>query len=490
MGKNLKLIIIITITAFNIIFCSNYLLAQSQSGTLPDSISGLRLYKPDKTCKGYTIIGPMTQNLKMQILDDAYLINMDGDVERRWNISAFPAKILPGGSIMGSKGISINQSLAKIVQVNWTDDTVEWEFDKWVKRVEDDSSYTWFSRQHHDYIREGNPVGYYAPGQDPKTDGGYTLVLAHQNVEFPRITKNRLLDDVIYEVDGNGYLVNEDEGGFRWLASEHFDEFGFDEDAIFALKGASKLFPLFDWLHINSMSLVGPNKWHNAGDERFHPDNIIIDSRNANFIAIISRDTGKVVWRVGPDYTEGKPEYKLGKIVGQHHAHIIPEGLPGAGNVLVFDNGGAGGYGSSFFMPLLPGIFPSELRPYSRVIEFDPQTLDIVWEYSDKDGFAWPLSGKNHLFFSIYISSAQRLPNGNTLITEGATGRIFEVTNDKEVVWEYVSPHYSITLNAVYRAYRVPSKWLMDKKGRMLRGMDGKRLVNYYENDPLNDPYN
>ena len=44
-------------------------------------------------------------------------------------------------------------------------------------------------------------------------------------------------------------------------------------------------------------------------------------------------------------------------------------------------------------------------------------------------------------FYSPFVSSAQRLPNGNTLITEGSDGRIFEVTRNHELVWEYISPY-------------------------------------------------
>jgi hypothetical protein len=50
------------------------------------------------------------------------------------------------------------------------------------------------------------------------------------------------------------------------------------------------------------MSVLGPNKWHEAGDRRFDPDNILIDSREANFIVIIDKQSGKVVWSLGPDY--------------------------------------------------------------------------------------------------------------------------------------------------------------------------------------------
>ena len=54
-----------------------------------------------------------------------------------------------------------------------------------------------------------------------------------------------------------------------------------------------------DWMHINSMSVLGPNKWYDAGDKRFHPDNIIIDCRDANIILIIEKATGDIVWKIG-----------------------------------------------------------------------------------------------------------------------------------------------------------------------------------------------
>jgi hypothetical protein len=65
-------------------------------------------------------------------------------------------------------------------------------------------------------------------------------------------------------------------------------------------------------------------------------------------------------------------------------------------------------------------------------------------------------------FYSPFISSAQRLHNGNTLITEGSGGRLIEVTSDYRIVWEYISPHFgqSARFNLVYRAYRLPYEWV------------------------------
>ena len=162
---------------------------------------------------------------------------------------------------------------------------------------------------------------------------------------------------------------------------------------------------------------------------------------------------------MGPDYDTTPELCRLGWIIGQHHAHMIPEGLPGAGNILVFDNGGWAGYGAP--NPGSPTGFQNALRDYSRVLEFDPTTLSIVWQYTPLEaGFIKPVDANR--FYSPFISSAQRLPNGNTLIAEGSGGRIFEVTAEHETVWEYISPYWGkqMNINMVYRAYRVPYEWI------------------------------
>ncbi|MFC1909401.1 aryl-sulfate sulfotransferase, partial [Chloroflexota bacterium] len=117
----------------------------------------------------------------------------------------------------------------------------------------------------------------------------------------------------------------------------------------------------------------------------------------------------------------------------------------GAGNILVFDNGGQSGYGGS-------DGYPRYTRDYSRIIEFNPVTLEVAWQYGAGSG--------KEFFFSHNISSAQRLPNGNTLITEGANGRVFEVTPYKEIVWDFLSPLKGPQGPIVYRAYRIPPEWV------------------------------
>jgi hypothetical protein len=461
-----KFLLIITITTFSFVYCADYLLAQTTIfPDSTDSTEGLKIYKPDKAFNGYTYFSAMNP------LDPrTVLIDMEGKEVHSWPLGGVPSKMLPGGSLIGSQGFiagpeGVFVDTVSVVQVSWNGEE-EWEFNHWEEVTGGDGNKVWTARQHHDLQREGNPVGYYAPHLEPLVYGGKTLILAHSpTVQAEEIGDNMIADDVIYEVDWEGNIIKEEDGGFFWRATDHFDEMGFDDEAKEDIRRTASRDLSFaggvDLLHTNSASYLGPNKWYDGGDERFHPENVIMDSRKANFIAIISRETGEIVWRVGPDYSSGKPEHKLGQIIGQHHAHMIPKGLPGEGNILVLDNGGIGGYGGR------------KLRAYSRVLEFNPITLDIVWEYSDRTGLDLLSSGENERFFTPFTGSAQRLPNGNTIIAEGTTGAIIEVTKDKEVVWEYISSYTSsatqvlpvalpveLPINPVYRAYRVPEEWL------------------------------
>jgi hypothetical protein len=168
---------------------------------------------------------------------------------------------------------------------------------------------------------------------------------------------------------------------------------------------------------------------------------------------------GNVVWRFNEyEYIED-PGEEPQWMARQHHAHMIPRGLPGEGNIMVFDNGGWAGYGSP--NPGSPTGFRNALRDYSRVLELDPITLKVVWQYSPAEaGLTVPVDANR--FYSPFISSAQRLLNGNTMITEGSGGRIIEVTPQHEIVWEYISPYWGkmMKINMIYRAYRVPYDWV------------------------------
>jgi hypothetical protein len=418
--------------------------------------TGTTQYQPEKCWNGFTLFQAF---LHQKTGGAAVLIDMNGTVVNRWQgLDGMPNKMLPGGHVLGSTGVRDFrygfQDMLDLVEVDWEGNIV-WKFEKYERVKDPRQKPRWMARQHHDYQRQGNPVGYYVPGMEPQTGGGKTLLLCHKNLVNPQISDKTLVDDTIIEVDGEGKI------GWEWVASQHFEEMGFGEEARNTLARHPGLQPaggnVGDWMHMNAMSALGPNRWYDAGDARFHPDNIIWDGRQTNIIAITDKKTGKIVWQVGPDFTATPALRKLGQIIGQHHAHLIPRGLPGEGNILVFDNGGAAGYGAP--NPGAPTGLDNARRDYSRVLEFDPLTLEIRWQYPPpREGFGSPLFGT---FYSSFVSSAQRLPNGNTLITEGQGGRIFEVTPGHEIVWEYLSPftHRMLKINLVYRAYRVPYDW-------------------------------
>jgi len=384
-------------------------------------------------CVGYTLISPREDRVP-------FLIDMDGKIIHNYTIGAYPAKMLCNGTIIGSRVINEkldnfgrDGTLYKFVsQENWEGE-ITWEFCNW--------SDGW-ARQHHDLHRVGNQV-YYSPAHKANIKGN-TLILARTDKTINKsISLRPLQDGVIYEIDWQGNLT-----GFEWHASEHYDELGFDRISRIGIF----LFPAGQgWLHLNTCSELGENKWYEEGYEEFNPSNIITCSRHANFIIIINRTTGKIEWKLGPNYRIGLDK-KTGLIIGPHHAHIIPKGLPGEGNILIFDNGGFAGYG------LIGGLFNFPfryMRFFSRILEIDPITKDIVWEYISK-------GRDDPRFYSTVISSVQRLANGNTLITEGTTGRIFEINKQKEILWEYnyKGNESSVRNNWVYRAYRVPPEWI------------------------------
>lgn len=151
---------------------------------------------------------------------------------------------------------------------------------------------------------------------------------------------------------------------------------------------------------------------------------VMVSFRNPSVVARIDRKSGDFVWKIT------RPTLSV-----QHDPSMLENG-----NVLVYNNGSR--------REDIPLIF-------SSVLEIEPSSGKVVWEYRDASAMV--------SFFSSYISGAQRLPNGNTLITEGLPGRIFEVTPEREIVWEYINPHYFTvpvfgTNGAVFRSRRYPKE--------------------------------
>ena len=179
--------------------------------------------------------------------------------------------------------------------------------------------------------------------------------------------------------------------------------------------------PASDWMHSNAV--------------HYHPewDQIIISVRNFNEFWIIDHSpstaeaagpAGDLLWRWGNPaaYQQGDPVADR-QLFLQHDVQWIADGLPGAGNILIFNNQNISADGEMYSSVL-------ELKPPLRPDgSYDwEQDVEIVWSYA-ADGF-----------YSRALSGVQRLPNGNTLITEGRHGRLIEVSADGEVVWEFVNP--------------------------------------------------
>jgi hypothetical protein len=168
---------------------------------------------------------------------------------------------------------------------------------------------------------------------------------------------------------------------------------------------------------------------------------ILASLRSVSAVIIISRATGDIVWKLDSS-----------TLAQQHNATELENG-----NILIFDNG---------------AFRNGESITYTRAIEVDRKTRKIVWEYRD--------TAQMHNFFTPFMGSAQKLANGNTLLCESAFGRLFEVTKDKYVCWEYINPHFApypdaVTAkifpgesNALFRAYRYSLEeipWLKKRLG-------------------------
>jgi hypothetical protein len=403
--------------------------------------TGTTIYDAARAWNGYTVLSPLQTQAVL-------VIDMNGNVVKRWdgfnNSAGGPARVLPGGAVIAANGANPpRQESLELIQRDFNGNVV-WQFSRNEQISTRDGKMVWSARQHHDWQRDDFPAGYYSPASTPSVEPRTTLVLTHANRKQPKVADVLLEDDRLIELSPKGDIV------WEWSASDHIDELGYSPEARAALSAAGSFNATrgsFDWLHINSATYVGPNKWFDQGDKRFAPNHVIISSRETSLLAIVARD-GSIVWRLGPDFSQSKELRAIRQIIGQHHAHLIPNGLPGAGNLLVFDNGGSSGYGApSGIAPDGRGVYA---RAGSRVLEINPVTLELVWSYA------------NARFFSTNISSAQRLPNGNTLITAGAGGRVFEVTPKGEIVWEYMFPLFGGAngSNAVYRAYRIPYGWI------------------------------
>lgn len=184
-----------------------------------------------------------------------------------------------------------------------------------------------------------------------------------------------------------------------------------------------------DWLHTNAVD--------------YHPglDLLVISSPEACELFVLDHSTttaeaatdhggrygkgGEILWRWGNPKNYGAGTKDDQRLFYQHDpTWVAGEGL----RVQVFDNGSGrpdGDYSSveELVLPFDParGFLRESGRPFGPT--------EPAWSYTDVGGF-----------YSAFISGAQRLPNGNTLVCSGAAGRLFEVTRDGSIVWDYRNP--------------------------------------------------
>lgn len=173
----------------------------------------------------------------------------------------------------------------------------------------------------------------------------------------------------------------------------------------------------WEWTHINGIDV------NEAGD-------IVFSCRNNDRVAIIDHSSGELRW-------------KFTKTHGQHNPTFVEDG-----NVLIFDNRTAA----------------------SRVIEVSPATDEIVWSYEGNPG---------PQLFSGHISGVSRQPGGNVLLCEGTSGRLLEVTQQRQPAWEWINPFVNNAANgsptvSIYRVHR----YLPDHPALADRDLNPERFAN------------
>ena len=217
------------------------------------------------------------------------------------------------------------------------------------------------------------------------TPGGDIYVLTRKAHIVPAIDPERpILEDYVVLLDAAGVEQK------RFSLLEAFRDSEFDE--IWREAGA-ELNRKGDVFHTNTVRVLDDRleDRHPA----FKKGHLLVSMRIPDAIAIIDPDRERATW-------VGKGAFQK-----QHDPEIL-ENL----NLLLFDNSGAG--------------------DHSRVLELEVPSLKIVWKYEGTT---------ESPFYTELLGAAQRLPNGNTLITESEYGRAFEVNRDGEIVWEFRSPH-------------------------------------------------
>lgn len=214
----------------------------------------------------------------------------------------------------------------------------------------------------------------------PMPDGS-VWVLTREGRVIPRLHERRpVLEDFISLLDAGGAEVR------RISILEALDDSQFSDHWSGEFGGKGDLF------HTNSLERLDGRlaEVHPA----FAEGNFLISMRTLNLIAVLDPEQERIVWALRGDFNR------------QHDPRVLSNG-----HLLLFDNNPRG--------------------RASRILELDPLSGEQAWVYQGSD---------SEPFYSATCGVAQRLSNGNTLVTESDYGRAFEVTSDGSIVWEYYSP--------------------------------------------------
>tara|TARA_R110002033_G_scaffold20329_4_gene51575 strand:- start:8705 stop:10336 length:1632 start_codon:yes stop_codon:yes gene_type:complete len=375
--------------------------------------------------EGYTLF--TSQN-------DTYLINNCGELINQWSSSFPPGNavyLLENGNILragrsNSSDISFGGQGGVIEIFDW-DGNLTWQY----------FYDTPMMRQHHDVYPMPN---------------GNVLILAvtrmtnSEALQAGRnpmnLTESDLYNEQIIEVtpvDSNNATVV-----WEWNVKDHLvQDFDNSKDNF----GDVGLSP--EKLNINFLNGgSGGSNWLHFNSIQFNPvlDQIVISSRNLSEIYIIDHSTSTAeaasssggIYNKGGDllYRWGNPQsYNQGtetnrKLYGQHYPHVISNGLVDAGKIIIYNNGNGRSPLFSEVFIINPETNSPGVYTYQSDTAFGPQDPEYIYFN--------PTSPNE--FFSNILSSAQRLPNGNTLICEGINGRFFEITPSESIVWEYINP--------------------------------------------------
>ncbi len=378
---------------------------------------------------GYTLFAPSRSGT-------SYLIDNEGRFVHAWESTAGMAPyLLEDGSIIRPANIVVNTVIfagggtSRIERTAW-DGTLIWEFEYW----------SIDSLMHHDIevLPNGNVLMM-----------AWDVMTAEEAIEAGRdpdlLRDGALYPEVILEIEPVGAT-----GGnivWEWRVWDHLIQ-DYDPDA--DNFGAVGEHP--DLIDLNFIEATRPSTgegdWNhmNSIDYNEELDQIMLSVRQFSELWVIdhSTTTAEAASHSGGNsdkggdllYRWGNPiAYRAGdegdqKLFVQHDAQWIEAGLAGAGNILVFNNGTGRPEGEySTIDEIVPPV--DELGNYSLTPgqAYGPQ--EQVWTYTAPN----PTD-----FYSLFISGAQRLPNGNTLINDGVHGNFFEVTAAGETAWRYVNP--------------------------------------------------